>query len=185
MEALPQIYNRFPFQIPLKNTFLYPVQNPKIAAQGATHVCHHPEEGKARAGCWEERARAASDGRRHSAGSRHPRRRVRPRAARARRQGRNEKPWGGGGHRRFAPGWGAACAARSTRRGIMECRRISSGSDAALTGASSAAADAAAALAAVAAGAPVLAKSEQWVPSYENRRSSAEALQMTQENCNW
>ena len=73
----------------------------------------------------------------------------------------------------------------STRRGIMECRRISSGSDAALTGASSAAADAAAALAAVAAGAPVLAKSEQWVPSYENRRSSAEALQMTQENCNW
>ena len=97
MEALPQIYNRFPFQIPLKNTFLYLVQNPKIAAQGATHVCHHPEEGKARAGCWEERARAASDGRRHSAGSRHPRRRVRPRAARARRQGRNEKPWGGGG----------------------------------------------------------------------------------------
>jgi hypothetical protein len=69
----------------------------------------------------------------------------------------------------------------------MDCRHrsLSVGADFAMPGANSAAADAAAALAAIAAGAPVPAKSDHWVPSYENRRSSAEALMMTQENCNW
>jgi len=69
----------------------------------------------------------------------------------------------------------------------MDCRHrsLSVGADFAMSGANSAAADAAAALASVAAGAPVPARSDQWVPSYENRRSSAEALMMTQENCNW
>lgn len=67
----------------------------------------------------------------------------------------------------------------------MECRRISSGSDAALTS-SSAAADAAAAVAAVAEGAPLVPmKNDKWEATYENRRISAEALKMTQENCNW
>ena len=32
---------------------------------------------------------------------------------------------------------------------------------------------------------PVPAKSEQWILSNEDRRSSAQALRMTQENCNW
>jgi hypothetical protein len=66
----------------------------------------------------------------------------------------------------------------------MECRRISnSSSDVAQPG--TAAADAAAALAAVAAGAPVQMTNDQWLASFENRRGSAEALKMTQENCNW
>jgi hypothetical protein len=32
---------------------------------------------------------------------------------------------------------------------------------------------------------PVPATSEQWVPSNEHRLGSAQALRMTQENCNW
>jgi|Dee2metaT_25_FD_contig_21_3065116_length_574_multi_5_in_0_out_0_2 hypothetical protein len=64
----------------------------------------------------------------------------------------------------------------------MDAPRVSHGSDATTA---SAAADAAAALAAVTAGAPVPMANDKWVPKFENRRSSAEALQMTQENCNW
>jgi hypothetical protein len=67
----------------------------------------------------------------------------------------------------------------------MECRRISNSSAEAPPGTTSAAADAAAALAAVAAGAPVQMTNDQWLASFENRRGSAEALKMTQENCNW
>ena len=63
----------------------------------------------------------------------------------------------------------------------MDSRRIS---DNALKQ-SAAAADAAAAVAAIASGAPVQQVNDKWIPSFENRRSSAEALKMTQESCNW
>jgi hypothetical protein len=67
----------------------------------------------------------------------------------------------------------------------MECRRISSCADTPMGGASSAATDALAALAAVNANIPNQAKNDVWVASFENRRTSAEALSNTQENCNW
>eukprot|EP00960_Hanusia_phi_P009807 285855-Hanusia_phi.AAC.1 len=60
--------------------------------------------------------------------------------------------------------------------------RASTGSDVSL---SSAAADAAAAVQAVAAGKPVQAVNDAWVPTFEMRRDSAEALRMVQESCNW
>ena len=49
---------------------------------------------------------------------------------------------------------------------------------------SSAAADALAAMASVTAGKP-LPSNDAWVPSFENRRDSANSLRMQQENTNW
>jgi len=60
--------------------------------------------------------------------------------------------------------------------------RQSSGSD---TIASNAAADAAAAVSAVAEGKFVPTVSDQWTPTADMRRESAEALRMVQENCNY
>jgi hypothetical protein len=49
---------------------------------------------------------------------------------------------------------------------------------------SSAPADALAALAAVTAGKP-LPSNDAWVPTFENRRESADSLRWVQENSNW